>query len=67
MQTQWRTTSCNYFTDCSLLQRQHIIKELENPLVPEVSNDEDGHKQRAEGHSIANCIHDIEPLEEVLL
>lgn len=34
---------------------------------PEVANDDDGHQQGAEGHSVADGVHDIEPLEEVLL
>lgn len=48
-------------------ERQHITQALGNSLIPEVSNDEDGHQQRAEGHSVANGIHDIQPLKEVLL
>lgn len=35
--------------------------------LPEISYDEDGHKQGAEGHSVADGIHDVKTLKEVFL
>ena len=40
---------------------------MESAAVPEVSNDQDCHHQRAEGHSVTNRVHDIETIKEVLL
>lgn len=34
---------------------------------PEVADDDDGHQQGAEGHGVADSVHDVEPLKEVLL
>lgn len=36
-------------------------------LLPEVSNDQDGHQQSAEGYGVPNGVHDIQAIKEVLL
>lgn len=36
-------------------------------LLPEVSNDQDGHQQSTEGHGVPDGVHDIQAIKEVML
>lgn len=36
-------------------------------FLPEVSNDQDGHQQSAEGYGVPDGVHDIQAIKEVLL
>lgn len=40
---------------------------MEISFVPEKAHDQDGHHQRAEGHSVANSVNDVQPIKEMLL
>lgn len=38
-----------------------------NLYLPEIANDQDGHRQGAERHGIANRVNEIQPIEKMLL
>lgn len=44
-----------------------LVVEESPTASPEVADDDDGNQQGAEGHSVTDGVHDVEPLEEVLL